>query len=69
MSEHSVSDHALTPEELQEWHRSIAEANRSNVFCHCRQCDAEWVASSPKLCRVCGGQDIEFILCWQFPDG
>jgi hypothetical protein len=69
MAEPATPDSVLTPEELQEWHRSIAEANRNNVFCHCRGCEAEWVASSPKPCLTCGGKDIEFILCWQFPDG
>jgi hypothetical protein len=69
MAEPATPESVLTSEELQEWHRGIAEANRHNVFCYCRQCYAEWVASSPKPCLVCGGQDIEFILCWQFPDG
>ncbi len=69
MAEPATPDNVLTSEELQEWHRGIAEANRNNVFCHCRGCEAEWVASSPKPCLTCGGKDIEFILCWQFPDG
>jgi hypothetical protein len=69
MAEPATPDSVLTPEELQAWNQGIAEANRHNVFCHCRQCNAEWVASSPKPCLTCGGQDIEFILCWQFPDG
>jgi hypothetical protein len=57
----------LTPNELQEWQRKIATANQHNIFCHCRQCDREWVASSYENCS-CGSQEIEHILCWQFPD-
>ncbi|MCG9891300.1 MAG: hypothetical protein MH252_09505 [Thermosynechococcaceae cyanobacterium MS004] len=59
----------LTQQELHQWHRGIAEANRNNVFCHCRSCQAEWVASGPTACTVCSSKDVEFILCWQFPDG
>ena len=57
----------LTPAELQAWQLGIQEANRHNVFCHCRQCDREWVASDYAAC-VCGSTNVEHILCWQFPD-
>jgi rubrerythrin len=59
----------FTPTEHREWQRRLAEANRNNVFCHCRQCGYEWVASAPVPCSDCGAKDVEFILCWQFPDG
>ncbi len=59
----------FTPEELADWQRRLAEANRHNVFCHCRDCDAEWVGSAPLPCPTCGSDSIEHILCWQFPDG
>ncbi|KAM3092085.1 hypothetical protein ACKFKG_23550 [Phormidesmis sp. 146-35] len=58
----------LTPTELYEWQRSLEEANRHNIFCHCRKCDREWVASKPEAC-VCGSKSVEYIACWQFPDG
>jgi hypothetical protein len=45
----------------------IADLNRYNIFCHCRRCDREWVASVPERC-VCGSQDVQYIACWQFPD-
>ena len=57
----------LSPEELREWQLRIAEANRSNILCHCRQCDREWVASTHVACE-CGSRDVEYIACWQFPD-
>ncbi|MCY7390306.1 MAG: hypothetical protein LH647_02035, partial [Leptolyngbyaceae cyanobacterium CAN_BIN12] len=43
------SDSQLTLEELQQWQRAIAEADRHNR-CHCKQCDAAWVASTPVAC-------------------
>ncbi|MGF1600981.1 MAG: hypothetical protein ACFCU8_02995 [Thermosynechococcaceae cyanobacterium] len=55
-------------QELQNWQQGLAEANRHNVFCHCRRCDREWVASAPVPCE-CGSADVESIACWQFPDG
>jgi hypothetical protein len=64
----SEAESFFTPAELWEWQRRLAEANRNNVLCHCRQCASEWVASAPISCKTCGGKDIEFILCWQFPD-
>lgn len=59
----------LSAEELSEWWRRFAEANRLNVFCHCRQCDEEWVASRKEACHHCGSLNVEAIACWQFPDG
>ncbi len=59
----------LSPEELAEWQRCLAEANRNNVFCHCRQCNEEWVASGKEACHHCGSLNVESIACWQFPDG
>ncbi|GAB4472139.1 MAG: hypothetical protein OHK0037_31820 [Elainellaceae cyanobacterium] len=58
----------LTPAELAEWQRVLEAANHNNIFCHCRQCDREWVASAPEAC-ICGSTRIEAIACWQFPDG
>jgi hypothetical protein len=57
----------FTPDELQQWQAGIEEANQYNVFCHCRHCDREWIASSEVACE-CGSRDVEYILCWQFPD-
>ena len=57
----------LSPAELLAWQQGIAEANRHNVLCHCRQCDREWVASTEETC-ICGSANVEHILCWQFPD-
>ncbi|NJL88150.1 MAG: hypothetical protein HC886_22800 [Leptolyngbyaceae cyanobacterium SM1_1_3] len=58
----------LTSEELQQWQRGIAEANRNNIFCHCKDCNYEWVASAEVPCQ-CGSKRVEYIACWQFPDG
>ncbi len=58
----------LTPTELHQWQQSLEEANRHNIFCHCRECDREWIASKPEAC-VCGSKRVESIACWQFPDG
>lgn len=58
----------LSEAEYQEWQRRLGEANRNNVFCHCRECGREWVTSAKTTCS-CGSQNIEYILCWQFPDG
>ncbi|WP_421659628.1 hypothetical protein [Leptothermofonsia sp. ETS-13] len=57
----------LSPDELRNWQLSIEEANRYNIFCHCRRCDREWIASDYVICN-CGSQDVEYIACWQFPD-
>ena len=51
------------------WQQKIEWANRHNIFCHCRQCDREWVTSSRTDPCTCGSQDVERIACWQFPDG
>lgn len=54
---------------LREWQQKIDVANRNNIFCHCRCCDAEWVDSSfDAVCSNCGSSDVEHISCWQFPD-
>lgn len=58
----------LKPDELHQWQLAIAEADRHNILCHCRDCDYEWVASKPEPCR-CGSKQVEHIACWQFPDG
>ncbi|MEM8603673.1 MAG: hypothetical protein AAGF24_07540 [Cyanobacteria bacterium P01_H01_bin.121] len=58
----------LTPAELQQWQAALAEADRHNIFCHCKQCGYEWVSSQPERCR-CGSQAVEYLTCWQFPDG
>jgi hypothetical protein len=64
----SNSDNSLNPDLLQKWLDKIDKANQNNIFCHCRDCDWEWIDSSlnPK-CR-CGSANIETIACWQFPD-
>ncbi|WP_199248116.1 hypothetical protein [[Phormidium] sp. ETS-05] len=59
----------FTPTELHHWQLTLAEANRHNIFCHCRHCEAEWVDSSEEAaCPHCGSKNIERIACWQFPD-
>jgi hypothetical protein len=57
----------LTPEERAEWERVLEAANRTNIFCHCRSCGHEWVASEPQVCE-CGSRSVQAIACWQFPD-
>ena len=64
----SENNSELTPDELQEWQMKITIANLHNIFCHCRHCNQEWVASTYENCS-CGSTDVERILCWQFPDG
>jgi hypothetical protein len=60
----------LSPQEWRQWREKIAGANRNNIFCHCRDCDKEWVDSGEtSICEDCGGDRIERIACWQFPDG
>ncbi|HEY9597047.1 MAG TPA: hypothetical protein V6D33_05205 [Cyanophyceae cyanobacterium] len=54
--------------ELDEWRLNIEEANRNNIFCHCRACGTEWVDSSFDGVCCCGSSDVERISCWQFPD-
>ncbi|MEM8544502.1 MAG: hypothetical protein AAGF66_11020 [Cyanobacteria bacterium P01_H01_bin.119] len=58
----------FSDEDLRQWQAGLAEANRNNIFCHCRDCDREWVASSEVPCP-CGSPRVEYIACWQFPDG
>lgn len=57
----------FTPEELEQWQATLAEADRYNIWCHCRACDREWVASFNASCE-CGSTNVEHIACWQFPD-
>jgi hypothetical protein len=57
----------FSPQELAAWQASLEEANRHNVLCHCRDCDAEWITSKRDHC-TCGSSNVESILCWQFPD-
>lgn len=63
---------AELPEEqkivIREWQLKIKEANRNNIFCHCRKCGKEWVDSSFEAACTCGSYDVEHISCWQFPD-
>ncbi len=54
--------------ELRQWRLNIEDANRNNIFCHCRTCGAEWVDSSFDAACSCGSSDVEHISCWQFPD-
>lgn len=58
----------FSPEELERWQFGLQQANLNNIFCHCKECDREWVASSEVPCE-CGSQRVEYIACWQFPDG
>ncbi|WP_318730602.1 hypothetical protein [Roseofilum sp. Guam] len=56
--------------EIDRWKHKIDVANEHNVFCHCHQCDYEWVSSAQNQpCPECQSDRIERILCWQFPDG
>lgn len=60
---------SFTPAELAQWQAGIDQANRNNIWCHCRDCEAEWVDSTETAsCRICGSQRVEHISCWQFPD-
>jgi hypothetical protein len=59
----------FTEAELQQWQAGLAEANRNNILCHCKRCDYEWVASSDDVPCPCGSREVEYIACWQFPDG
>ena len=56
--------------DLRDWQLKIEEANRHNIFCHCHSCGYEWVDSFEDVpCSKCGSKKVEYILCWQFPDG
>ncbi len=59
----------FTSEELRRWQFGLRQADDNNVFCHCRQCDREWVASAHAVKCTCGSTNVETISCWQFPDG
>ncbi len=60
----------LSDDELNDWQFRLTEANRLNIFCHCRRCEEEWVDSVDDApCKSCGTHDVEHISCWQFPDG
>nr|WP_242028175.1 hypothetical protein [Pseudanabaena sp. FACHB-2040] len=65
----SDSPSQFSPEELQRWQFGLAQANLNNIFCHCRKCDREWVDSSEGVPCECGSTQVEYIACWQFPDG
>jgi hypothetical protein len=58
----------FTPEELERWRFGLSQANLNNVLCHCRDCDATWMASSDEAICACGSRRVEHIACWQFPD-
>ncbi|MEL6384669.1 MAG: hypothetical protein AAFQ89_19860 [Cyanobacteria bacterium J06626_18] len=60
---------SFQPEELRRWQFGLKQADDNNVFCHCRVCDREWVASSHEVRCICGSNNVETISCWQFPDG
>lgn len=54
---------------IEQWQRQVKLADRYNIFCHCRECDEEWVASQADVsCFNCGSDNVEKIRCWQFPD-
>lgn len=54
---------------LETWRSKIKVADRNNIFCHCRDCEAEWVTSAwDAPCPSCGSHNVERISCWQFPD-
>jgi len=57
------------PDQLQQWHQGIKDANRNNIFCHCRACGYEWMDSVFDIkCVKCNSKDVESISSWQFPD-
>jgi hypothetical protein len=57
------------PDQLHQWHEGILDANRNNIFCHCRACGYEWMDSSAEAtCVKCSSKDVESISAWQFPD-
>lgn len=54
---------------IREWQEKVAEANRNNIFYHCRYCGNEWVNYYFDIAYCsCGSSDVEKISCWQFPD-
>jgi Zn finger protein HypA/HybF involved in hydrogenase expression len=54
---------------VQQWHQGIKDANRNNIFCHCRACGYEWIDSTFDVtCIKCTSKDVESISSWQFPD-
>ncbi|BAZ07401.1 hydrogenase maturation nickel metallochaperone HypA [Calothrix sp. NIES-3974] len=57
------------PDQLKQWHQGIENANRNNIFCHCRTCGYEWMDSKFDVpCPQCISKDVESISSWQFPD-
>ncbi|AFY54885.1 hypothetical protein Riv7116_2369 [Rivularia sp. PCC 7116] len=55
---------------IYQWQQKIKIANHNNIFCHCRDCNYEWVDSVfDAICHECGSANVEAISCWQFPDG
>ncbi len=63
-----MAQEPLSPQEQRDWRQRIEAANHNNIYCRCRRCTYEWVASTREPCQ-CGSQSIEYIACWQFPDG
>lgn len=55
--------------EIHKGQREIARITRNNLFGHCQTCEYEWVGSAPIACPACSSDRVEFIACWQFPDG
>ncbi len=56
-------------DELNQWYQGIVDANRNNIFCHCRTCGYEWMDSTfNAICIKCNSKNIEAIAAWQFPD-
>ncbi|MFB2769163.1 hypothetical protein ACE1AT_07685 [Pelatocladus sp. BLCC-F211] len=56
-------------EQQHQWYQDIDNANRNNIFCHCRACGYEWMDSKKEAtCVKCGNKDVESISAWQFPD-
>lgn len=59
----------LTSDELAIWRTEISRMNQNNIFCHCRDCNYEWVDSVEGVsCPKCVSHQVESIICWQFPD-
>ncbi|MBF2097744.1 MAG: hypothetical protein IGQ88_05130 [Gloeomargaritaceae cyanobacterium C42_A2020_066] len=64
-----MAESTLDPDSLIAWQAAVAEADRVNIFCHCHTCGYEWVTSVHQPpCPQCGGERVESIACWQFPD-
>ncbi|MBE9028309.1 hypothetical protein IQ266_00880 [filamentous cyanobacterium LEGE 11480] len=66
--ENSANHPHLTAAEYAQWQINLAEASRNNIWCHCRACAREWVASSTTETCTCGSPNIQYVHCWMFPD-